>query len=34
MAEDRCQWFTNDKKFCDKIKKVVGCEGDVKKCPF
>ncbi len=32
--EPPCQWFTNDMKFCDKIKKVVRCGGNVKKCPF
>lgn len=29
-----CQWFLSDNEFCDKIKKVVKCGGDVKKCPF
>ncbi len=29
-----CQWFLSDREFCDKVKKVVKCGGDVKKCPF
>lgn len=29
-----CQWFMNDNDFCDKIKKIVKCKGDVKNCPF
>ena len=32
--EPPCQWFTNDMKFCEKIKKVVKCGGNVRKCPF
>ncbi len=30
----RCQWFMSDMKFCDKVKKYVKCDGNVRKCPF
>ena len=29
-----CQWFLGEKAFCDKIKKGVRCDGNVKNCPF
>jgi len=33
-GEPPCQWFMKGKKFCDKIKKTVRCEGNVSRCPF
>lgn len=29
-----CQWFIDENRFCDKIKKDVRCDGNIKKCPF
>lgn len=29
-----CQWFMGDRRFCDKIKKNVHCEGNISRCPF
>jgi len=33
-GQTSCQWFLDEKAFCDKIKKGVRCDGDVRKCPF
>jgi hypothetical protein len=32
--ENACQWFLGEKAFCDKIKKNVRCDGNVRNCPF
>lgn len=29
-----CQWFLGGTNFCNKIKRVMKCRGNVKKCPF
>jgi hypothetical protein len=34
LTESACQWFLLEKKFCDKIKKEVRCDGNVGNCPF
>jgi hypothetical protein len=31
---EACQWFIGEKRFCDKIKKDVSCDGNVNNCPF
>ena len=34
LSENACQWFLIERKFCDKIKKEMRCDGNVKNCPF
>jgi hypothetical protein len=34
QTENQCQWFLGENTFCDKIKKNVRCDGNVKRCPF
>jgi hypothetical protein len=34
LGENACQWFLLEKKYCDKIKKEMRCDGNVKNCPF
>jgi len=29
-----CLWFLEEKNFCNKVKRSVGCRGDLSKCPF